>query len=179
VAFEIGDLRDWAAGDDQVDLLVSNAVLQWVPEHLELLPAIAARVRPGGVMAIQVPGNEGAPSQVLRRQLAARPPYADHLAGIEEISSHDPADYLDVLATRGWTVDTWTTTYLHVLPGDDPVFDWFAGTGLRPTLQALPDDLRPQFEAELKALLREAFPRHDYGTVMPFRRVFVVARRDG
>ena len=177
VAFEVGDLREWAAGDEQVDLLVSNAALQWVPGHLDLLPAIADRVRPGGVLAFQVPGNQGAPSQTLRLELAARAPFAEHLQGIEEISSHDPADYLDVLATRGWTVDAWTTTYLHVLPGDDPVFDWFAGTGLRPTLQALTDGLRPRFETELKALLREAFPRHEYGTVMPFRRVFVVARR--
>lgn len=178
VTFEVADLRAWAAGEEQVDLLVSNAVLQWVPGHLQLLPGLADRVRPGGVLAFQVPGNEGAPSQTLRLELAAQAPYAEHLVGIEEISSHDPADYLDVLATRGWTVDAWSTTYLHVLPGDDPVFDWFAGTGLRPTLQALPDDLRLRFAVELKALLHEAFPRHDYGTVMPFRRVFVVARRD-
>lgn len=178
VEFDVGDLRDWAAGDDQVDLLVANAVLQWVPGHLDLLPAIADRIRPGGVLAFQVPGNEGAPSQTLRLDLAARAPYAAHLTGIEEISSHDPVDYLDALATRGWTVDAWDTTYLHVLAGEDPVFDWFAGTGLQPALQALPDDLRPRFEEELKALLRAEFPRHDYGTAMPFRRVFVVARRE-
>ncbi len=32
---------------------------------------------------------------------------------------------------------------LHVLRGADPVFTWVSGTGARPTLQALPDDLRP------------------------------------
>ena len=52
----------------------------------------------------------------------------------------------------------WETTYLHVLRGPDPVFTWVSGTGARPTLQALPDDLRPQFEAEFKARLAAAYP---------------------
>jgi trans-aconitate 2-methyltransferase len=64
-----------------------------------------------------------------------------------------------------------------VLTGDDPVFTWVSGTGARPTLQALPDDLRPGFEAEFKARLRAAYPDRGYGVVLPFRRIFAVARR--
>jgi trans-aconitate 2-methyltransferase len=63
-----------------------------------------------------------------------------------------------------------------VLTGGDPVFTWVSATGARPTLQALPDDLRPQFERELRAGLRQAYPERDGVVVMPFRRVFVVAR---
>ncbi len=44
-------------------------------------------------------------------------------------------------------------------------------------LQALPDGLREQFEVEYKALLSEAYPARPYGTVLPFRRIFVVAQR--
>ena len=50
-------------------------------------------------------------------------------------------------------------------------------TGARPVLQALPDDLRPRFVEEFKAALREAYPAGPHGTVLPFRRVFAVARR--
>jgi trans-aconitate 2-methyltransferase len=92
-------------------------------------------------------------------------------------SSHDPADYLDTLAAVGCQVDAWETTYLHVLTGDDPVFTWVSGTGARPTLQALPDDLRPTFEEEFKRRLRAAYPARDGRVVLPFRRVFVVAHR--
>jgi len=91
-------------------------------------------------------------------------------------SSHDPAVYLDALAGLGCEVDAWETTYLHVLTGPDPVFTWVSGTGARPTLQALPDDLRPRFEAEFRARLAAAYPERAYGVVLPFRRVFVVAR---
>ena len=62
-----------------------------------------------------------------------------------------------------------------MLTGPDPVFTWVSGTGARPTLQALPDDLRPAFEAEFKRRLAAAYPEHEYGVVLPFRRIFVVA----
>ncbi len=74
-------------------------------------------------------------------------------------------------------MNAWETTYLHLLPGPDPVFDWIAGTGARPILQALPGEVRDTFVAEYQALLREAYPAGPYGTVLPFRRVFVVAQR--
>ncbi len=93
-------------------------------------------------------------------------------------ASHGPDDYARVLLDLGCEVDAWETTYLHVLTGPDPVFDWVSGTGARPTLQALPDDLRPLFEEEFRALLREAYPADAAGRViLPFRRIFVVARK--
>ena len=77
----------------------------------------------------------------------------------------------------GLEVDAWETVYLHVLHGPDPVFEWVSGTGARPTLQALPEALRTEFEEEFKARLREAYPDHGHGVVLPFRRVFAVGRR--
>ena len=179
VAFDVADLRDWAAVSDgaAVDVLVSNATLQWVPGHLDLLPALVGRVRPGGWLAFQVPGNFDEPSHTIRRDLAAEAAYAPHTRGVAVPSSHDPAAYLDRLTALGCTVDAWETTYLHVLTGEDPVFTWVSGTGARPTLQALPDGLRADFEAEFKRRLRAAYPQHDHGVVLPFRRIFVVARR--
>jgi trans-aconitate 2-methyltransferase len=73
-------------------------------------------------------------------------------------------------------VDAWETTYLHQLQGEDPVFTWISGTGARPTLQALPDELRAEFETEYKERLRTAYPPGPHGTTLPFRRVFVVAQ---
>ena len=176
ITFEVADLRSWAAEAEPVDVLVSNATLQWVPDHLDLLPALVSRVRPGGWLAFQVPGNFDEPSHTIRRDLAAEEPYAAHTRGVAVPSSHDPAVYLEALAATGCTVDAWETTYLHVLTGDDPVFTWVSGTGARPTLQALPDDVRPAFEDEFRRRLRAAYPEKDGRVVLPFRRIFVVAR---
>ena len=179
ITFEVADLRGWAAAGDPVDVLVSNATLQWVPDHLDLLPSLVGRVRPGGWLALQVPGNFEEPSHTIRRDLAAEAPYAEHTRDVAVPSSHDPVVYLEALAGLGCTVDAWETTYLHVLTGPDPVFAWVSGTGARPTLQALPDDLRPAFEDEFRRRLRAAYPERDGCVVLPFRRVFAVAQVPG
>jgi trans-aconitate 2-methyltransferase len=175
IGFEVGDLRDWSAPRG-VDVLVSNATLQWLPDHLELLPRLVAQVRPGGWFAFQVPGNFEEPSHTIRTALAGEAPYAEHTAGAAVPSSYDATTYLRALQALGCQVDAWETTYLHVLHGGDPVFTWVSGTGARPTLQALPDDLLPAFEAEFKRRLRQAYPDDGHGVVLPFRRIFVVAR---
>ena len=181
VRFEVGDLREWVSDDNggQVDVLVSNATLQWVPGHLELLPRLVERVAPGGWLAFQVPGNFDEPSHTIRRDIADEAKYAGHTDGVAVPDSHDPAIYLEALAAAGCTVDAWETTYLHVLTGEDPVFNWVSGTGARPTLEALPPGLREEFESEFRARLRAAYPHRDYGVLLPFRRVFVVARVGG
>ena len=175
ISFDVADLRAWHP-DAPVDVLVSNATLQWIPDHIELLPQLIGHVAPGGWFAFQVPANFDEPSHTLRRDLAAEAPYAAHTQGVAVPSSHEPAAYLEALARLGCTVDVWETTYLHVLTGDDPVFTWVSGTGARPTLQALPDELRAEFEAEFKRRLAAAYPPVEYGVVLPFRRIFVVAQ---
>ncbi|MGW6225870.1 methyltransferase domain-containing protein [Cellulosimicrobium cellulans] len=176
VRYELADVRTWAP-PASADVVVSNATLQWVPDHLDLLARLAGHVAPGGALAFSVPGNHDAPSHRLLRELAARPPYAEHTSGVDRPGAHDPEAYLDRLAGLGFAVDAWETTYLHVLHGPDPVLRWISATGARPVLQALPDAERAAFVAEYAAALRGAYPERGYGTVLPFRRVFVVATR--
>lgn len=171
------DVGDWLP-EPGTDVVISNAALQWVPEHRALLPGLVSRLAPGGWLAFAVPGNFGEPSHVLLHELADRAPYAEHTAGLSRPASAEPVDYLTDLADLGCTVDAWETTYLHVLEGADPVFGWISGTGARPILQALPEDLRESFEVTYRERLREAYPPRPYGTVLPFRRIFVVAHRD-
>jgi len=177
IDYAVADLRDWRP-DRPVDVLVSNATLQWVPGHLDLLPELVGAVAPGGWFAFQVPGNFAEPSHTIRTELAAEAPYAEWTADVAVPASHDPAAYYDALAATGCAVDVWETTYTHVLHGEDPVFTWVSGTGARPTLQALPADLRAAYETEFKRRLAAAYPTRDDGTVLlPFRRVFAVAQR--
>lgn len=170
------DLREWR---EPAEVVVSNAALQWVPDHLTLLPSLAALA--GEWFAFQVPGNFAAPSHTIPRELASTYPYAAHAASAQLPSSHEPVDYLRALGGSsghgGWEVDAWETTYLHVLHGPDAVLDWISGTGLRPILQALPGPLRERYLDDLRPRLHAAYPDWDGTVVMPFRRIFVVARR--
>ncbi len=178
VRFEVADLRTWQAARP-VDVLVSNATLQWVPGHLELLPRLVAQVAPGGWFAFQVPGNFDEPSHALLHELAGDPRFREYADGVARPDAFGSRVYLEALLGLGCRVDAWETTYLHQLEGTDPVFTWISGTGARPLLQTLPEGLRAEFEAEYKQALREAYPAGPHGTVLPFRRVFAVARTPG
>ncbi|MGI5167226.1 trans-aconitate 2-methyltransferase [Spirillospora sp. CA-253888] len=177
--FEVGDVTAWRPAAP-VDLIVSNAVLHWVPEHADLLPRWGEALAPGGVLAFQVPGNFDAPSHALLRELCESPRWRDPLAGaVRRDPVRDPAGYLDLLAPLGYAVDAWETTYAQVLQGDDPVLEWVKGTALRPVLARLGPGDTDDFLQEYGARLREAYPPASYGTVFPFRRIFAVARRAG
>ena len=181
--WEVADLRDWARPDPlalraPVDVLVSNATLQWLPDHLELLPDRVDRVAAGRL--VRLPGAR----QLRRaephdpRRLAERAPYAEHVRDVAVPASHEPADYARVLLDLGCEVDAWETTYLHVLTGDDPVFDWVSGTGARPTIQALPDGSARRLRGRVPRAAARGLPGRRRGrVVMPFRRIFVVARK--
>jgi trans-aconitate 2-methyltransferase len=179
--YVLADVRDYAHGRSEVtgaDVVISNAALQWVPDHRALLPGLADTATQ--VFAFQVPGNHDAPSHVLLREVAARAPYADVVGPVERRVTADPSDYLDVLARPGWEVDAWETTYTHLLHGPDAVLRWISATGARPTLDALgahDPGLRRRFEAEYGAALRDAYPERPFGTALAFRRVFAVATR--
>ncbi|MFI0351450.1 methyltransferase domain-containing protein [Actinomadura sp. 9N407] len=189
--FAVGDAAGWKPATPP-DLIVSNAVLHWIPGHTELLPRWADALAPGGRLAFQVPGNHAAPSHTLLRELCESPRWRDRLGGLfDPRPVLDPAGYLDLLARHGCAVDAWETTYAQVLQGEDAVLEWVKGTTLRPVLTAL-DRAEPQgstetqgsaetrdFLSEYGAVLREAYPATPYGTVYPFRRVFVIADRAG
>ncbi|HEY7201502.1 MAG TPA: trans-aconitate 2-methyltransferase [Candidatus Dormibacteraeota bacterium] len=177
LGFSVGDVREWRPAAP-VDVLVSNAVLQWVPEHVSLLPAWVDALAEGGWLAFQVPGNDRSPSHVILDEVRAAARWRAALAGAPRGPRvREPAEYLALLAGRGCAVDAWETTYLHVLQGPDPVLEWVKGTALRPVLTALKGEEREAFLAEYAARLREAYPPGPSGTVLPFRRLFVVAQR--
>jgi trans-aconitate 2-methyltransferase len=186
---EEGDLREWRAVEP-VDVIITNAALQWVPGHAELLPGLVRSLAPGGVLGLQVPGNHEAPSHALLRETVSDGPWARRLTDLVrgdpegKPAVHTPSEYVDLLFDAGCDhVDAWETTYVHVLDpagehGADAVLLWVSGTALRPFLDALEDDgERQAFRDAYADRLSQAYPRRPYGTLLPFRRVFAVGRR--
>jgi trans-aconitate 2-methyltransferase len=175
--FRLGDLERWEA-DGPVDLIVSNAALQWVPRHRALLPGLASQLTAGGTLAFQVPGNFAAPSHLVMAELCRTPRWRESLGDtIRDAPVAEPMDYLGELQSAGLEPRVWETTYLHVLAGEQPVLDWLKGTALRPVLARLDPDEQAAFCGELAPRLAEAYPGQAFGTVLPFRRIFAVGRR--
>ncbi|MFF0288359.1 trans-aconitate 2-methyltransferase [Streptomyces sp. NPDC005262] len=179
--FAEADATTWTP-DEPYDLIVSNALLQWVPGHTDRFPAWLDAITPGGTFAFQVPGNFDQPTHVLMRELAESPRWRSRLTGILRHADAvlTPTAYLDALTAPGITADVWETTYLHLLQGEDAALDWVKGTGLRPILTALADDPQAEdaFLTEYRDALRTAYPKGPHGTVFPFRRIFAVAHKE-
>jgi trans-aconitate 2-methyltransferase len=176
---EVVDVNHWKPRAD-TDVVVTNAVLQWVPGHAALLSRWARELPAGAWLAMQVPGNFSSPSHTTIREVAGRPRWQrelEELALREPLAVLDPAGYADVLVEAGCEVDAWETTYLQRLSGPDPVLEWVTGTALRPIKAALDEDQWQEFRAELAVELHTAYPpRADGTTWFPFRRVFAVAQ---
>ncbi|SCL31031.1 trans-aconitate 2-methyltransferase [Micromonospora pallida] len=180
VTFTVGDLHDWEPGPD-VDVLLTNAVLQWVPGHQRLLTRWARELPPGAWLAAQVPANYDAPSHRTLWAVADQGPWrAELLPLLREAPVRDAVGYAELLAGAGCAVDAWETTYVHLLPApadaDHPVFTWLEGTALRPIRAALDDATWDRFRATLSARLVEHYPVRHGQVYFPFRRVFFVAR---
>ncbi len=175
VRFEAGDIRWWTSGGDH-DLVLSNAALQWVPDH----PAVVARwwaaLRPGGELAVQIPANADHPSHRIAAQVAASEPYRSALGGTP------PADQVaaNVLAPEQYAIlldhlgaarqHVRLQVYGHLLDHAADVVEWVKGTSLTRFQGRLDAELYDRFLAEYRARLLDAIgDRSPY--FYPFKRI--------
>jgi trans-aconitate 2-methyltransferase len=181
--FVQADLREWRAAQP-VDVLITNATLQWVPGHLDLLPILLSQVTPGGWFAMGVPGNFTAPSHVLLAELQQDDRWSGYFTGAQfRPTSHEPADYLRALTAAGAQAEVWETTYYYVLPGGNGVLDFVSSTALRPVLTELGGpgtDAAGEFVNAYAAALRVAYPLTRLADrtvqILPYRRLFAIAQ---
>jgi len=184
VRWEEGDLAGWRPSKTP-SVFFSNAVIQWVPDHHDLVPRLWSMLPAGGCLAIQAPLSWDMRShQIMRETLdnggANGGPLgsADLRSAVGNRWVQDPDFYYDLLAPQGDHLDVWTTEYQHVLTGDDAVLEWVTGTGLRPILNGLEDGEREIYLEEYRRRLNVEYPKRSDGfTLYPFRRLFFVAVR--
>jgi trans-aconitate 2-methyltransferase len=172
------DINTWSPPEPPA-LIFSNAVLHWIDDHATLFPRLLRWLTPGGALAVQMPRNHAAPSHALMYEAALGGPWAETLKPLLRTDPVSPPEfYYDLLAplARGG-LDLWETSYLHVLSGEDAVLNWVRGSALRPLLLVLDAPQRADFERAYAEKLRRAYPRRADGkTLLPFRRLFIVAR---
>ena len=178
--FELGDLAAWTGTD--VDLVVANASLQWVPDHRGVLARWSASLAEHGQLAVQVPANADHPSHVVAAELAAEEPWRSELGG------SPPPDVVaaNVLAPEAYAValhdldferqHVRLQVYTHVLASTANVVEWVRGTTLTRFEARWPADVHARFvDAYRDRLLAVLGDRRPY--VYPFKRILLWARR--
>ncbi len=178
--FQVADISTWDAAGP-FDAILANAVLQWLPDHAGLLPRLAAKLAPGGSLAVQMPDNLDEPAHRIMREVAADGPWAAKLMAAAGVRAGmgTPDWYYGLLRPHCARVDVWRTTYHHPLAGGaDAVVEWFKGSGLRPFLAPLDAGEQAGFLAEYRSRVASAYPALADGSVLlPFPRLFLVGTR--
>ena len=175
--FETADANVWTP-ESGTDLVFANAIYQWVPEHLTVLPKVLAALGEGSCLAVQMPDNFDEPTHQLMREVAADGPWAERLAGVARASLPPPRVYYDALTPASRGLDIWHSVYNHVLDDAAAVVEWVRSTGLRPFLDPLNAGERAEFLARYTARIADAYPPAADGKVLlRFPRLFIVAMR--
>jgi trans-aconitate 2-methyltransferase len=175
----VADAAGWNP-DRKFDLVFSNAMLQWVPDQAALLGRMADWLAPGGVIAVQVPGNGNSPLHRALKAAAETWVGCERFAGLDDaIRYREPEFYHDELSALGLVSDIWETTYWHRMENQESLIEWYSGTGMRPWLERLADESeRDAFKLGVLDRARAEYPvRADGSVLFPFRRIFFTASR--
>lgn len=176
---------EWITGDvrsyrftEEYDIVFSNAAIQWIPDHKELVPGLFNIVRPGGALAIQVPADQDSPIRRSLLSASSREKWARYTSGCERMINYRTAEYYyDIVTRLSKRFDLWETVYYHILDSQAALIEWYKGTAMKPFLESLPDDAnRREFENDVLVGCKDNYEvRKDGNVLYPFRRVFFVA----
>jgi trans-aconitate 2-methyltransferase len=176
LGFVQADIASWSP-HEPMNLITSNAALQWVGDHDALFPRLARMLAPGGTLVVQMPYHFQHAAHLAIEETKRDPRWRATLerVGLNQRSVMPLVWYVERLHDLGFTVDAWETTYVHVLTGENPVLEWYKGSALRPLLERLAADDKALFLQELGKRLRTAYPARGGITLLPFPRIFFVA----
>ena len=185
--FEVLDLKIWiedaggAAPSQPIDVLLANAVLQWVPDHAALFPALVRKLAPRRMSRRAGAGQ----SRRARAESDARNRTRGPVAGQAGRRRAGAGAYRAVrlvlpaaapaLRTRRCVADHAITIRSRTRAQSS---SGSRGTGLRPFLDPLDPPERDEYLARYTERIAQAHPAALGGEVLlPFPRLFIVATR--
>jgi len=161
---------------EKFDLIFSNAAIQWVQNHRELLPKIIASINSGGQLALQLPDQNNNTANQILNALADEQPFKNELQHWKRDSPVlDIDSYARLLFENGSSsITVFEKVYPLVLQDSETVFEWVSGTALIPYLERLSNELKTQFSNTLRNRLALAFPESP--AFYPFKRIIIEAK---
>lgn len=175
--FEQNEMEQWTP-NVPVELLFSNAAFHWLKPHEEQIERLASFVASGGTFAFQAPNQYREPSHTIIQDVRNAPEWKP-LIGSPTSDGYlaEPGWYLTTLREMGFAPRLWETVYYQVLEGENAALEWVKGTALRGVLAKLDIEQQKRFLAQCAEKFNAAYPKTNGGTLFPYRRMFVVARR--
>jgi trans-aconitate 2-methyltransferase len=180
--FVHGDIDAWTSDGDH-DLVLANAALQWVPNHVEVLRQWTDALGPGGQLAVQVPANAYMPAHVVADEVAHREAFVSSFGldgpPADPVAQNvlEPEQYASILYDLGYAEQhVRLQVYGHVLPTSRSVVDWVRGTTLTRFQRLLDVDIYAAFVAEYERALLAVIGDHS-PYFFAFRRILLWGRK--
>ncbi|GJM15426.1 MAG: trans-aconitate 2-methyltransferase [Thermodesulfobacteriota bacterium] len=158
------------------DLIFSNAAIQWVDNHEELIPRLVSLLNPGGQIAIQLPANHNHPTQQLIAETAGEDPYKNALNNWRrKWSVLSILEYSELLYDSGVEdINVFEKIYPHILDDVNVIIEWLSGTALLPYFECLPEDLHHDFINSYRKKLQDLYTKKP--VFFPYQRIFFSAK---
>ncbi|MBN2011786.1 methyltransferase domain-containing protein [candidate division KSB1 bacterium] len=163
--------------DMKFDILFSNATIQWVPDHAELIRKFRDMLSDRGLLAVQIPLFWDMPLGKAIKQVASEARWNKLTTGVSELLTiRNPSFYYNELAKYFNSIEMWVTDYIHVMESHMAILEMISSTGLRPYLDRLEnDEKRQSFENDVLAQIKINYPVQENGNVLfPFKRLFFI-----
>ncbi len=163
---------------DKFDIVFSNACIQWVPNHKELLPQLFNLLKEGGVLAIQTPLQDIHPVHIILQNLAKSDKWKKKLGESRIFYNLKICEYFDILSEISNNFRMWETIYMHSMPSYESIIEWYKGTGLRPYLNRLCDAEQDEFLKDVKDALKDTYSIQKKGNInFEFPRLLFVVKK--
>lgn len=177
LTFVQDNIETWKPSE-KVDLIVSNAALQWCPKHPELFKNLYQSLSNEGQLAVQMPMNHDYPTHMLAYEMSFEPKWNQRLngKGYNKYELLSVEDYAALLYRLGFSQQTVVLkVYPHVLGSREEVVEWVKGSMLSFFRQNLTEEYYQEFLQEFRERLFKRLP-DDKPFFYPFKRLHLWAK---
>ena len=164
--------------DTDYDIVFSNACIQWIPDHRELLPKMMGLLKDGGVMAVQIPLQRSQPVHHIVKSVAKSAKWSGKFDFERPFYILDEGEYFDILSEISKDFTMWQTTYYHRLCSHQDIVEWYKSTGMKPYLDVLDDQDKNEFISDIYSeLIKEYKVQQNGEIIFKFPRLFFIAKK--
>lgn len=169
--------KDIIAG--KYDIIFSNAVIQWIPNHYELFKKLKNNLTDKGVIAIQLPLFFDMPLGESIARISRIKKWSNWTESANDLFTiHNAIEYYDMLSEIYTSIEIWQSDYIHIMESHKSILELIKGSGLRPYLDRLEsEEYKKNYEAMVLDDIKRDYPLQKDGKVLfPLKRLFIIAK---
>ncbi|MBU3157335.1 methyltransferase domain-containing protein [Clostridium estertheticum] len=168
--------KDLSMFGNDFDVVFSNACIQWIPKHNELLKNMMVLLKIDGILAVQTPMNYQEPIHKIIAEVSINKKWKSEFSSPRIFYNLTQSQYFDLLSEISSEFSMWETIYCHKLKSHKDIMEWYRDTGLRPYLNVLSDEKKKAFEQDVFDRVVEEYPIQKNGNIIfRFPRFFFIA----